>query len=144
MKCCPRCLQRSHQNGVFGCPKYEVGQDNSNYNPIECQDITLSILLAAQRTVDVERMAEHGDPVENWEAIAEAASAIIGKNLTVDDCLIIMKVVKLVRSAANPQYYDNYLDDVGYTLIRLRANKINGGQDAANMDRPGTVGQEQG
>ena len=86
---------------------------------------TESILSEAERIVNGERQADYSDPVENFKHIAEIASAIRKKELTSEDCAIVMIAVKLARENFKHKR-DNLVDLAGYVEIlnRIKESEV--------------------
>lgn len=78
-----------------------------------------SILQEADRIVNGERQADYSDPVHNFKHIANIASAILEKELTPNDCVVVMLAVKLARED-NKHKRDNLVDLAGYIEIQNR------------------------
>ena len=83
-----------------------------------------SILQEAQRIVNGERQADYSDPVKNFEHIARIASAILKKEITSEECCIVMIAVKHAREQYKHKR-DNLVDLVGYQeiLYRIKESK---------------------
>lgn len=83
-----------------------------------------SILQEAQRIVNGERQADYSDPVKNFEHIARIASAILKKEITPEECCIVMIAVKHAREQYKHKR-DNLVDLVGYQEIlhRIKESK---------------------
>lgn len=83
-----------------------------------------SILQEAQRIVNGARQADYSDPVKNFEHIARIASAILKKEITPEECCIIMIAVKHAREQYKHKR-DNLVDLVGYQEIfhRIKESK---------------------
>ena len=86
---------------------------------------TESILSEAERIVNGERQADYSDPVENFKHIAEIASAIMAKDITAEECCIVMIAVKLAREG-HKHKRDNLVDLAGYVEIlhRIKENEV--------------------
>ena len=86
---------------------------------------TKSILSEAERIVNGDRQADYSDPVENFKHIAEIASAIMGKDITAEECCIVMIAVKLARESYRHKR-DNLVDLAGYAEIlnRIKENEV--------------------
>jgi len=78
-----------------------------------------SILQEADRIVNGERQTDYSDPVENFKQIASIASAILKKELTSEDCAVVLMAVKLARENYRHKR-DNLVDLAGYTEILHR------------------------
>lgn len=78
-----------------------------------------SILQEADRIVNGDRQADYSDPVENFRHIAAIASAIRKKELTAEDCCVVLMAVKLARENYRHKR-DNLVDLAGYTEILHR------------------------
>ncbi len=85
---------------------------------------TESILSEAERIVNGERQADYSDPVKNFEHIARIASAILNKEITPEECCIVMIAVKHAREQYKHKR-DNLVDLVGYQEIlhRIKESK---------------------
>lgn len=83
------------------------------------EDKKESILQEAQRIVNGERQADYSDPVKNFEHIARIASAILKKEITPEECCIVMIAVKHAREQYKHKR-DNLVDLVGYQEILHR------------------------
>ena len=86
---------------------------------------TESILSEAERIVNGDRQADYSDPVENFKHIAAIASAIRKKELTAEDCCVVLMAVKLARESYKHKR-DNMVDLSGYTeiLYRIKENEV--------------------
>lgn len=84
-----------------------------------------SILQEADRILNGERDADYPDPVENFKHIAAIASAILKKDLTDEECCVVMLAVKLARENYKHKR-DNIVDGVAYMdiLSRIKENNI--------------------
>jgi hypothetical protein len=78
---------------------------------------TESILSEAERIVNGERQVDYSDPVKNFKRIAEIASAIMAKDITAEECCIVMIAVKLARENYKHKR-DNLVDLAGYVEIQ--------------------------
>lgn len=78
-----------------------------------------SILQEADRILNGERDADYPDPVENFKHIAAIASAILKKDLTDEECCVVMLAVKLARENYRHKR-DNVVDGVAYMEILSR------------------------
>lgn len=87
--------------------------------PIDLGKNEESILQEAQRIVNGERQADYSDPVKNFEHIARIASAILKKEITPEECCIVMIAVKHAREQYKHKR-DNLVDLVGYQEILYR------------------------
>lgn len=83
------------------------------------EDKKESILQEAQRIVNGARQADYSDPVKNFEHIARIASAILKKEITPEECCIVMIAVKHAREQYKHKR-DNLVDVVGYEEILYR------------------------
>lgn len=84
-----------------------------------------SILQEADRIVNGDRQADYSDPVENFRHIAAIASAILNKELTSEDCAVVLMAVKLARENFKHKR-DNLVDLAGYTEILHRIKEAKG------------------
>ena len=86
---------------------------------------TESILSEAERIVNGERQADYSDPVANFNRIASIASAIMAKDITAEECCIVMIVVKLARENYKHKR-DNLVDLAGYVEIlnRIKESEV--------------------
>ena len=80
---------------------------------------TESILSEAERIVNGDRQADYSDPVANFKHIADIASAIMAKDITAEECCIVMIAVKLAREN-HKHKRDNLVDLAGYVEILNR------------------------
>lgn len=78
----------------------------------------MGILAEADKIVST-RNSEYGDPVKSWNEIAQIVSILTGKDFTAIDCVIMQKVVKLVREKYQWKK-DNRVDEAGYLKIEDR------------------------
>ena len=83
-----------------------------------------SILQEADRIVNGERQTDYSDPVENFKQIASIASTILKKELSAEDCCVVLMAVKLARESYKHKR-DNLVDLAGYTEIlnRIKTSK---------------------
>ena len=86
---------------------------------------TESILSEAERIVNGDRQADYSDPVANFSRIASIASAIMAKDITAEECCIVMIAVKLARENYKHKR-DNLVDLAGYVEIlhRIKENEV--------------------
>jgi hypothetical protein len=86
---------------------------------------TESILSEAERIVNGERQVDYSDPVKNFKRIAEIASAILKKELTSEDCAVVLMAVKLARENFKHKR-DNLVDLAGYVEIlhRIKESEV--------------------
>ena len=86
---------------------------------------TESILSEAERIVNGERQADYSDPVANFKHIADIASAIMAKDITAEECCIVMIAVKLARENYKHKR-DNLVDLAGYVEIlnRIKESEV--------------------
>lgn len=100
-------------------PKDFDGTVTSAYSSTADIPARESILQEADRIVNGDRQADYSDPVENFKHIAAIASAILKKDLTSDDCCVVLMAVKLARESYKHKR-DNLVDLAGYTEILHR------------------------
>ena len=67
----------------------------------------------------------YGRPEKSWEEIATIASILCRKELTAENCMIVLKVVKLVRESYKHKR-DNLVDEIGYILLQERVRDGSG------------------
>ena len=86
---------------------------------------TESILSEAERIVNGDRQADYSDPVANFNRIAYIASAIMAKDITAEECCIVMIAVKLARENYKHKR-DNLVDLAGYVEIlhRIKEDEV--------------------
>ena len=86
---------------------------------------TESILSEAERIVNGDRQADYSDPVANFSRIASIASAIMAKDITAEECCIVMIAVKLARENYKHKR-DNLVDLAGYVEIlnRIKESEV--------------------
>ena len=86
---------------------------------------TESILSEAERIVNGDRQADYSDPVSNFKHIAAIASAIRKKELTSEDCAVVLMAVKLARENYKHKR-DNLVDLAGYVEIlnRIKESEV--------------------
>lgn len=78
-----------------------------------------SLLLEADMILNGYRDADYGDPVENFKRISRIASAILDKEITDEECCVVMLAVKLARENYKHKR-DNVVDGVAYMEILSR------------------------
>lgn len=100
-------------------PKDFDGTVTSAYSSTADMPARESILQEADRIVNGDRQADYSDPVENFKHIASIASAIRKKELTTEDCAVVLMAVKLARENFKHKR-DNLVDLAGYTEILHR------------------------
>ena len=83
-----------------------------------------SILLEADKIVNGERQTDYSDPVQNFKHISNIASVILGKELTPEDCCVVLMAVKLARESYKHKR-DKLVDLAGYTEIFNRIKENN-------------------
>jgi hypothetical protein len=86
---------------------------------------TESILSEAERIVNGDRQADYSDPVENFKHISAIASSIRKKDLTSEDCAVVLMAVKLAREN-HKHKRDNLVDLAGYVEIlnRIKESEV--------------------
>jgi hypothetical protein len=84
-----------------------------------------SILQEADRILNGDRDADYGDPVENFKRISRIASAILNKDITDEECCVVMLAVKLARENYRHKR-DNLVDLAGYVEIlnRIKESEV--------------------
>ena len=102
--------------GILVCKKC---LDKSNESTI-----TENILQEAQRITHSDRNKDYDDPIRNYEHIAKIASAILKKEITPQDVVIIMIATKLSRENFKHKR-DNCTDGAGYFWILSYLNGEN-------------------
>lgn len=75
-----------------------------------------SVLEEADKLVSEDRQKQYGHPVSNWNHVASIASSILKKNLTAEDCVVILLATKLSREIFKTKR-DNLVDAAGYIKI---------------------------
>ena len=78
--------------------------------------MTENILQEAQRITHSDRNKDYDDPIRNYEHIAKIASAILKKEVTPQDVVMIMIATKLSREQFKHKR-DNVVDLCGYAFI---------------------------
>lgn len=78
-----------------------------------------SILQTAETILNGDRQADYSDPVKNFENIAKLASIITGKELTPEECCVVLMCVKLIREGFKHKE-DNLVDLAAYAEILNR------------------------
>lgn len=78
-----------------------------------------SILITADSLVNGVRQTDYNDPVQNFNDIAQLASLLTQKNLTAEDCCLVLISLKLIRERFKHKE-DNLIDLAGYTEILNR------------------------
>lgn len=76
--------------------------------------VKLNVLEEANQITHGERLERYGPPTENFQRISEIASAITGKDLTPEDCVLVLMAVKLGRLRTSPDHRDSIVDVAGY------------------------------
>ena len=86
---------------------------------------TESILSEAERIVNGDRQADYSDQVANFNRIASIASAIMEKDITAEECCIVMIAVKLARENYKHKR-DNLVDLAWYVEIlnRIKESEV--------------------
>jgi hypothetical protein len=84
-----------------------------------------SLLLEADMILNGYRDADYGDPVENFKRISRIASAILDKEITDEECCVVMLAVKLARENYKHKR-DNVVDGVAYMeiLSRIKESRL--------------------
>jgi hypothetical protein len=75
-----------------------------------------NILEEANVSTSTERMKDYGHPSENMSHIAMIASAILGREISYEDVVVIMIATKLSRQM-NRHKRDNLVDLAGYSWV---------------------------
>mgnify|MGYP000989356452 CR=1 FL=1 len=83
-----------------------------------------SILEEAMAILDGDRESDYGDPVANFNRIADIASSISRTKISPEQCVVVMMAVKLSREQYKHKR-DNLVDLVAYAEIlnRIREQK---------------------
>ena len=76
----------------------------------------LNILQEADRLVSTERQKQYGSPHDNWAHTASIASSILKKELSAEDCIVVLLATKLSREIYKHKA-DNLIDICGYVKI---------------------------
>ena len=126
----------------FGLEQFEVAnrritwsriEEKHSFNGVEYKTLTAreylgmkeesaakpSVLQTAETILNGDRQADYSDPVKNFENIAKLASIITGKELTPQECCVVLMCVKLVREGFKHKE-DNLVDLAAYTEILNR------------------------
>jgi len=82
----------------------------------------MNILEEANKITSGDRRQSYGDPRKNYEHIARIASAIIKKDLTSADIVMILLALKLAREQHKPKR-DNRVDIAGYAWVLDEVHK---------------------
>lgn len=84
----------------------------------------MNILEEANMITSQDRQKDYGNPKENFEHIAEVASAITGKNFSAKEIVFVLIATKLCREKHKPKR-DNRVDLAGYSWVLdvVEANK---------------------
>ena len=72
------------------------------------------ILSSAERFVNVERAATHGDAEQSFTVLGALWSARLGVLIYPHQVAIMLADLKTVRAWNNPGYADNWIDLAGY------------------------------
>ena len=67
----------------------------------------------------------YGRPEESWGKVATIASILCRKEFTDEDCINVLKAVKLVRESYKHKR-DNLVDEIGYILLQERVRDGSG------------------
>jgi hypothetical protein len=72
-----------------------------------------------KRAVEItgERQREYSDVDDNFDAIAEIASALLGRAITRFEVAMILVAVKFGRLRANPAHEDSWSDAINYVAF---------------------------
>jgi hypothetical protein len=72
-----------------------------------------------KRAVEItgERQREYSDVDDNFDAIAEIASALLGRAITRFEVAMILIAVKFGRLRANPAHEDSWSDAINYVAF---------------------------
>jgi hypothetical protein len=87
-------------------------QPMSRYNNLrsECLDDAMQ-LLTGDRNID------YGEPIENFERVADGWSIILGKYIAPHQVALCMAWLKIARLTATPDHKDSYTDAAGYIAL---------------------------
>ncbi len=89
-----------------------------------------SILAEAAQITSDDRAAEYGDPVENWNDIADLWNVILRRNLieplTAHQAALCLIAMKLARESFRPKR-DTRVDLAGYAEVADRCAPQNSG-----------------
>jgi hypothetical protein len=87
-------------------------------NDYDCSHPTKkkSILAEADDLVSLDRQEQYGHPAKNFSDIAKIASAILGEEITAEECVIVMVAVKLGRLKFKYKH-DSVVDLAGYLKV---------------------------
>ena len=74
------------------------------------------LVIADSITSNGRKSDDYGKPEQSFGKIAEIASILSNKDLSIQDCINVMISLKLVRESVNHKE-DNLVDAVGYLRI---------------------------
>ena len=75
------------------------------------------VLETAIKCVTGEREVEHGNPENTFLHVAELWSIYLSESISPADVCNMMVLLKVARSAENPNNEDNYIDMAGYASL---------------------------
>lgn len=81
-----------------------------------------SVLNEASELVNGDRQKQYGDPIKNWEETADIASAITGRSLSPQTCIMVLIAAKLARARFKYKR-DTLVDICGYIEILNRVEE---------------------
>lgn len=76
----------------------------------------MSILKETDDLVSLDRQQQYGHPTENFKDIAKIASAVLGVEMTAEECVVVMVAVKLGRLKFKYKH-DSIVDLAGYLKV---------------------------
>ena len=104
------------RDGLYKCPKCDMFPIKSEIINLLTEYEKENILQEAQRITHSDRNKDYDDPIRNYEHIAKIASAILKKEVTPQDVIMIMIATKLSREQFKHKR-DNVVDLCGYAFI---------------------------
>lgn len=143
-------VKKSKPNTIMGYPVVEspflktdeiLFGDFTRYNTFKLRNVIMpesprtNILDSATRTVNSDRQAEYGDPVENRVREAIIATVVQGKAITPNDVVQVFSAQKMVRSGKGKNHEDSNVDQAGYAEIRDRVQKATDSGEVQNIVR---------
>lgn len=76
-----------------------------------------NILQTALDLTQGDRAAAYGTPKDNWGRTAEIATAMLGKPISAQECVLVAMAMKHARLRQTPNHMDSIIDLAGYAWV---------------------------
>lgn len=111
---------------------YVDGQDSQNAY-VDGQDsrygnIRSACLAEAMDLITGDRNRDYGEPLENFQRIADGWRVILGHEVTPHEVALCMAWLKIARLCETPGHRDSYVDAAAYAALALELVETQGGK----------------